>query len=136
MSARTIVNMANQAYSHHQLLTLDDHTLTCKAEGITYFPIPPGNGSNYAGLMSVDVPPVGRKGQIFKVVTRQITNAFALVPDRKPRPGSLSRLDRLRHATYQMAQSGGVLSSEHSCSNQKSIAGTRRAAALRVALDR
>jgi hypothetical protein len=37
--------------------------------------------------MTVDVPPTVRKGQNFKVVVRQITNAFATVPEPQTPPG-------------------------------------------------
>lgn len=82
VSAQTVLNMADKLYAHHELSSLDEHTLTCRAAGVSYIPIPPGTGSNYAGLLTLDVPPGVRKGQRFNVVARQLTNAFAVQPER------------------------------------------------------
>jgi hypothetical protein len=81
-NADRIVTMANKLYSLHGLSRLDAQTVTCKASGITYLPIPPGIGSNYAGLMTIDLPTAVNRRQVFKVVTRQIRNAAA----KRPRP--------------------------------------------------
>ncbi len=77
---------SDRLYSHHDLSRLDDHTLGCKAAGISYIPIPPGVDSNHAGLMTIDVPATVRKGQLFKVVTRQITNTFSVAPEPQTPP--------------------------------------------------
>ena len=90
VSAQTVLAMADKLYSHHGLSRSDAHTLTCSAHGITYVPIPPGVGSNYAGLMTVDLPATVRRGQLFKAVTRQITNASARRPPPPPPPPSLA----------------------------------------------
>jgi murein tripeptide amidase MpaA len=84
VSAQAIVSMADRLYSHHELSKLDDHTLGFKAAGISYIPIPPGAGSNYAGLMTLDLPSTVRKEQLFKVVARQITSTLASVPEQEP----------------------------------------------------
>src|SRR5260370_33004097 len=68
--------MANRMYTSHRLTRADDHTLQCRTGGITYVPIPPGAGINYAGLLSVELPATVRKGQVFTIVVRQVTNAF------------------------------------------------------------
>jgi hypothetical protein len=78
--------MANKMYARHRLSISDAHTLTCAARGITYVPIPPGVGSNYAGLLTVDLPPTVRREQGFKVVTRQLTNVSAKRPTPPPPP--------------------------------------------------
>ena len=85
-SATTILEMANKMYARHGLSSSDLHTLTCAARGITYMPIPPGGGSNYAGLLTVDLPPTVKRGQSFKVITRQLTNVFAKRPTPPPPP--------------------------------------------------
>jgi hypothetical protein len=90
LNAQSILTTADRLYSHHDLSRLDEHTLGCKAAGISYIPIPPGIGanhaSNHAGLMTIDVPPTVRRGQAFKVVTRQITNTFGLAPEAQAPP--------------------------------------------------
>lgn len=85
-SAKTILGMADTLYARHELSNSDAHTLTCAARGITYVPIPPGVGSNYAGLLTLDLPPAVKRGQAFKVIARQVTNVFAPRPTPPP-PG-------------------------------------------------
>jgi murein tripeptide amidase MpaA len=86
VSAQTILSMADRLYAHHELSSLDEHTLSCNAAGVSYIPIPPGTGSNYAGLLTLDVPPTVRREQLFKVVARQLTNAFAIRPEPRTTP--------------------------------------------------
>ncbi|HEV8324329.1 MAG TPA: M14 family metallopeptidase [Myxococcota bacterium] len=87
-SADAILATANKLYARHGLARSDAHTLTCTASGITYLPIPPGVGSNYAGLLTIDLPETVKRGQAFKVVTRQLRNVFAKRPAAPPpRPG-------------------------------------------------
>jgi murein tripeptide amidase MpaA len=85
-SADTILQMANRMYTYHSLSRVDAHTLTCAANGITYVPIPPGVGPNYAGLLTVDVPASVTPGQSFRVLTRQITNASERIVGQPPPP--------------------------------------------------
>ena len=40
---------------------------------MTYVPIPTGAGENFAGLLTVDLPPTVVKGQEFKIIVRRIT---------------------------------------------------------------
>lgn len=79
-SVAEIVAMADSMYTTHRLTRVDDHTLRCPTGGITYVPIPPGTGINYAGLLSVDLPATVRRGQLFNLVVRQVTNAFGSAP--------------------------------------------------------
>jgi len=79
-SVADVLAMANSMYTTHRLTRVDDHTLRCPTGGITYIPIPPGAGINYAGLLSVDLPATVRRGQVFDVVVRQVTNAFGSGP--------------------------------------------------------
>jgi len=83
-SADTILKLADRMYTYHGLSRVDAHTLTCAANGITYVPIPPGVGPNYAGLLTVDVPASVTQGQSFRVVTRQITNASERIVGQPP----------------------------------------------------
>ena len=86
LSADEIIAKASRLYTHHGLSRADDHTLACKATGITYVPVPPGIGSNYAGLLTVDLPHSVKRGQSFKVIVRQVTDAFARPPAPPPPP--------------------------------------------------
>jgi len=89
-SAATIVRTADALYPHHGLARSDASTITCTASGITYVPIPPGVGSNYAGLLTVDLPGTVKPGEVFSVITRQITNAIAGRPTPSPSKPSIA----------------------------------------------
>jgi hypothetical protein len=68
-----VIELASRLYGSHLLSTSDPNTLTCKVtKGATYVPIPPGTGENFAGLLTVDLPPTVVKGQVFKVVVRRV----------------------------------------------------------------
>jgi len=79
VSVDDILAMATRMYTSHRLVRADDHTLQCKTGGITYVPIPPGSNINYAGLLSVDLPDHLRRGEVYTVAVRQVTNAFGEV---------------------------------------------------------
>lgn len=86
LSAQAVLSLADRLYGHHGLARLDDHTLQCQAAGLTYVPLPPGDGANHAGLMTLAVPPGTRQGQRFSVVARQLTNAVATLPEPRTPP--------------------------------------------------
>jgi len=67
--------MADELYVSHRLRLIDDRTLACSTGGLTFVPIPPGSGANLPALLTVNLPSTVRKGQAFKVVVRQVTNA-------------------------------------------------------------
>jgi len=71
-----ILALASRAYTYHRLKRVDDHTIQTSTGGVTYVPIPPGSGSNYAGCMYITLPDAMRRGQTHNVVVRQVTNAF------------------------------------------------------------
>ncbi|MGZ4877960.1 MAG: sialidase family protein [Candidatus Angelobacter sp.] len=86
VSADQVLDMASRMYTTRRLLRADEHTLRCKAEGITYIPVPYGANINYTGLLSLDPPQHLRPGENFKVVVRQVTNAISTL---KPPPRAL-----------------------------------------------
>jgi hypothetical protein len=75
VKAKTVVEMADRMYWHHELTKLDDHTLGCRAAGISYVPIPPAIDSRLPGMLTVEVPATVHEGQRFEVVARQVTRA-------------------------------------------------------------
>jgi hypothetical protein len=79
--ANEVIAMASRMYTAHDLGASDEHTIECAARGITYIPVPTGSGIDFAGLLSVNLPPKIRRGQVFNIVVRQVTDAFGL---RKP----------------------------------------------------
>jgi hypothetical protein len=91
--AAQIIAMANSMYPVHKLTRLDSHTLQCPAQGVTYIPVPPGVGANYAGLLTVDLPATVRKGQVFKLAVRQLTGASGVKVLPPPPIGSRASRD-------------------------------------------
>jgi hypothetical protein len=83
--AREVVGMASRMYTAHDLQVSDDHTIECAARGITYIPLPTGAGIDFAGLLSVNLPPRIRRSQVFNVVVRQVTDAFGVGVSSKPK---------------------------------------------------
>jgi hypothetical protein len=75
--ADEILRMAASLYGVTTLKKIDDHTLGCKASGMTWVPLPPGSGPNYAGLMTIDLPETVKRGQSFTVVVKQVTSGVA-----------------------------------------------------------
>src|SRR5581483_1813069 len=69
--------LASRMYVSHHLERVDEHTIASPAGGITYVPIPPGSGGDYAGLLAVEPPERLREGHEFSIVVRQVTNAFS-----------------------------------------------------------
>ncbi len=77
VSADEVLKMAHQQYTTHLLQRIDAPTLQCPTGGVTYIPIPAGANVNYAGLLTVDLPATVKKGQVFKILVRQVTSALA-----------------------------------------------------------
>lgn len=75
--ADEILNLAAQSYSSHRLTKIDAHTLQCPTGGVTYIPIPRGQGANFAGLLTIDLPPVVKKGQVYNIIVRQVTSTLS-----------------------------------------------------------
>jgi len=42
--------------------------------GLTYLPIPGGPGGNYAGLLTLELPPGSAAGARYRAVVRQLSN--------------------------------------------------------------
>ncbi len=75
-----VLARARALYRCHRLGRIDEHTLRCPASGVTFVPIPPGGVANHPGLLTVELPGTVRKGQSFKIVVRQVTNAGGKPP--------------------------------------------------------
>jgi hypothetical protein len=91
-SADAILETANRLYLAHGLSREDAHTINCQARGLTFMPIPPGIGSNYAGLLTLDLPPAVPRDRVFKVVARQLRTI------RAKRPAPIPILEIALHA--------------------------------------
>src|SRR6185503_9166182 len=75
INTNEIMELAARNYRTHGLVRLDDQTLQCETGGITYIPVPGGEGSNFPAMLTIDLPAGVKKGQVFTVVVHQVTNA-------------------------------------------------------------
>ncbi len=74
ISADTILQMANNLYTSHLLQMVDAHTIRSPATGVTYIPIPQGEGVTFAGLVTVYLPSGIQNGDSFAAIIKQITS--------------------------------------------------------------
>jgi hypothetical protein len=75
-----VLEMVQNMYGTHRPDRVDDHTLQCQTYGITYIPVPPGVGVNFAGLLTADLPEKVGNSQAFTIVVRQVTSAVEELP--------------------------------------------------------
>jgi hypothetical protein len=76
--ADDIVAWTDKLYPVNVFTRIDAHTLSVKAEGITYLPVPQSSsGLNYMGLMTVTFPRHVHKGDLYGITVRQLTSASA-----------------------------------------------------------
>jgi len=81
VSATQVSQLASRLYASHLLSASDANTIQCVVtKSITYVPIPPGAGQNFAGLLTVELPSTVVKGQEFNVVIRRISTRRLIVP--------------------------------------------------------
>jgi hypothetical protein len=73
LDAASIVAEADLLYTSHLLTTSDAHTLRFPGSGVTYIPIPAGEGVTFPGLLTLDLPAGIHKGETYTAVVRQIT---------------------------------------------------------------
>lgn len=78
IAVNDVLLLAARKYRTHRLLRIDEHTLRFNTGGINYVPIPFTDG-NLPGLLTVDLPEGIEKGQVFKVVVRQVTGEQQVV---------------------------------------------------------
>jgi hypothetical protein len=73
VNATDVLTLAKQIYSTHQLSVADANTIQCTVtKGITFVPIPPDTGENFAGLFTIDLPSGIVQGQEFNITVRRI----------------------------------------------------------------
>jgi hypothetical protein len=81
-----VLKMATDMYALNRLTQVDNHTVGCPVGGISYIPIPPGLGINYAGLFTIDMPDNLPKGESFTIAVSQLTNASGQLAPTPPIP--------------------------------------------------
>lgn len=91
LNATDILNLADARYSTHDLKLVDPHTVTFASGGVTFISLPQGTALA-AGLLAVDLPPSIQKGDIYRIVVRQVTDAVTQIIEiagRAPRAASV-----------------------------------------------
>ena len=73
VNAVKVLELASKLYGTHVLSASDANTIDCTVrKGVTYVPIPPGIGENFAGLLTIDLPTTITTGQEFDIVVRRV----------------------------------------------------------------
>jgi hypothetical protein len=93
IGATKIIELADEMYISHRLHFVDYATIRLPAQGLSYLPVPLDGGANLPGLLTVNLPPNVVKGQAFKVVVRQLTNAEGRARPPPPPIGSENEKD-------------------------------------------
>jgi len=87
IGASEIMKTAGSMYGSQPFISIDANTVGCDCKGMTFMPIPPGTG-NYAGFLTIALPPTaGRRGR-YTVTVTQLTNAQG--PSRRAKGGLLT----------------------------------------------
>lgn len=74
VNASDVLALAAKLYSHNELSAPEPHTISCPVTGgVTYVPIPPSGGENFAGLITIDLPTTVVAGQEFNIIVRRIS---------------------------------------------------------------
>ena len=91
VNALQVLTLANRLYGTHLLSASDAHTIDCTVtRGVSYVPIPPGSGDNFAGLFTVDLPTTVTSGQEFDIIVRRV--ATRRVPIKEPNVPAVLRI--------------------------------------------
>ena len=76
LDAKEVVSLARAVHGSTRLKVVDPHTLQVPVGGATFIPIPRGTARN-AGLLTVDLPDGVKRGDIYEITVRQITEDTA-----------------------------------------------------------
>ena len=108
LDAKEIVSLARAVHGSTRLKVVDPHTLQVPVGGATFIPIPRGTARN-AGLLTVDLPDGVKRGDIYEISVRQITEDTA-------HSGGIILLEQAQRDTREDtgSESGGRIQSGHS----------------------
>ena len=76
VAAADVLSLAGQMYDGHPLTAQDAHTITLPVGPVSFIPIPKSTGL-LAGLLTVDLPLGIKRGDLYSLVVRQVTDASA-----------------------------------------------------------
>jgi hypothetical protein len=93
VSAFEVMRLADRLYSRNRLTVADANTVRMElAGGVSYVPIPAGGIGDLAGLLTLDLPPTVRAGEVFRIVVHQVVDTpptlLRPVRDTPPRPSA------------------------------------------------
>lgn len=75
VNSQDVLDLAARLYTAPNLFKADANTIKCSViQGVTYVPIPPGPGKNFAGLFTVDLPKGISAGQEFNLKVRRVVS--------------------------------------------------------------
>jgi len=77
VSSADILSIASELYADNPLTAQDQYTIEVPVGPVTFVPIPKGTGL-LAGLLTVDLPPGVKRGDLYSLVVRQVTDASAV----------------------------------------------------------
>jgi hypothetical protein len=75
-----VISLAGARYSNHNLVEIDNQTIQMPTGGISWIPLPPGAAFGLTGLLSIQLADTVRRGDVYKIVVRQVTDTFARRP--------------------------------------------------------
>jgi hypothetical protein len=133
--ASDVLALAAKLYSHSELSASDPHTISCPVTaGVTYVPIPPATGDNFAGLLTIDLPTTVVSGQEFTVVVRRVTTRRSVQAPvgGQPAPQIAARMDvraaprrnPRRNASSSVEQQPALAVARRQLSNWRYVTGT------------
>jgi hypothetical protein len=78
MDVDEMIRLSARQYHSYRLRRIDADTLRLNTGGITYLPIPFSDG-NLPGMLTIDLPEGVKKGQVFRVLIRQVTGGHGAI---------------------------------------------------------
>lgn len=61
------------------LALIDEHTVRCRVGDASYLPIPGSDGPNLAGLLTIQLPPTVRAGELYRVSAHQVSGSHRTI---------------------------------------------------------
>ena len=110
VSSSEVIKLSSWMYGVHPLAAADTHTIEIKTiKGVTYVPIPQGNGESFAGLFTVDLPQTVKTGQEFNIVVRRIGNRpIRIVKSLQPLPPTHPQAPKVTQALQSRSMGGSI----------------------------
>jgi hypothetical protein len=75
-NADAVISKAASMYGFQSFAKINAHTIDCDVYGVSYLPIPAGQG-NIGGFIDVQLPANVKKGEKFTVTISQLSNQYA-----------------------------------------------------------